>query len=572
MAGGPKHNKRALDALSEYFGSPSITFAIGGAVSLITSGLIALVARDLQGAAITFLILGLVLILAAAGVGYGAIRSALLTRRGFYGFNTTAMTVLFLAIASIIIWVGAETNNRVDLTATRQFSLSQQTKSILKDLNEDIEAVAFFVPGNVNQLLVRANALDLLEEYDNGSGRFSFRVVDPELEPEEARRFGVNPNTEPGSVVFATTLGTLLFTSESGFLPNPTLEQDFTQAILAVTRTQQKVVYTLVRHGERDFGNLAEGSGFGLARLGLEGDNYLVRTLDLAATLAVPDDAAVLIIAGPENDLLEEEVAPLEAYLLAGGKALFLLDPNTPERFRGLLETWGVELGEGSIVDRASSVSGSPRSPLVSRNRYSLAGVLNVAEDDAVFDPLRFNPITQPITDASFYARATAVIPLSNQAEEHGLPNIFLNSSSLIVSPFAVTSGFSWLETDPEVDSLDDEDLLGPLAIGVSIDATAPFGEAPPISGARRTQIVVIGDSDFASNLFFTSFANGDIFLNSVNWLTDDIDLISVRPKFRDPRLLIVTQDTWNFIRWSSLLILPMIIGALGIFVWWRQR
>ena len=82
----------------------------------------------------------------------------------------------------------------------------------------------------------------------------------------------------------------------------------------------------------------------------------------------------------------------------------------------------------------------------------------------------------------------------------------------------------------------------------------------------------MFADSDFASNRFFSSFANGDIFLNAVNWLAGDVDLISVRPKLREPRFLIVTQGEWNFIRWSSLLILPLLVGLAGAVVWWQRR
>ena len=579
MAKQPSPQRRLYDILSEYVGNVPTTLLLGGVIALVTSGLIALIGRDLRGAAIGFLILGLLLLLAAVGAGYNTLRETLMTRKGFYGFNTTMMTLLFLGIASIIIWAGTETNDRWDVTATRQFSLSKQTSTILEDLTLDIEAVAFFVPGNPNQLLVRATTLDLLEEYERRSGRFSFRVVDPELEPEEARRLGVNPDTEPGSVVFIAQDGglqavpTLIFQSEGGFFPNPTLEQDFTQAILAVTRTRQKVVYFLVRHGERDAGEVASGEGYGLARFGLEGDNYVVIPWDAAGNGPFPQDAAVVIVAGPQNDLVDGEAEILDQYLRGGGNALFLLDPETPSGFRDLLPTWGVELGTGTVVDLASSVSGNARAPLVSRSRYSLAGVLNVPQGDIQFDPLRFNPITQPVVDVSFFERAAAVIPLGSQAEELNLPNIFFNDNDIVISPFAVTSGvLSWIETDPEENSFSEGDVRGPVAIGVSIDAVAPFGEDPGPDGGVRTQIVVIGDSDFASNRFFTSFGNGDIFLNSVNWLAGDVDLISVRPKLRAPRLLIVTQGEWNFIRWSSLLILPIVVGAVGAFAWWRRR
>lgn len=557
-----------LDRFAAYFSTVDVRIAagVGGAASLITAALIALLARDLGGVAWAFLGLGAILIMVAAAAGYRSIRSAVMTRQGFYGFNTTAMILLFLAIASIVIFVGERNNTRFDVTASREFSLSKQTSKILKELDTEVQAVAFLTPTDINQLIVRSRILDLLVEYEEASGNFSWRVVDPDIEPEEARRLGINPDTEPATVVFISEgnlqqVETLVFTPQGRFVPNRNLEQDFSQGILSVTHTRQKVVRFLTRHGERDPSNLSEGTGYGLANEGLKGDNYRVLLLDLAGEGEVPADTAVLIVAGPERDLLEEEIQPLEDYLRGGGRALFLLDPETPESFRKIISTWGVELGEGTIVDLGSAVQTNPRAPLVRRSGYNFLA------------PNLFSPITQPITDVSFYERSTAISPIDPvPANDLDLPNIFYSSPTLQVTPLAVTTPLiSWLETDPEENRIGAGELVGPLAIGVSIEATAPFGETPATPRVS-TLLVVFGDSDFASNRFVSSFANQDMFLNSVNWLADDFDLISVRPKLTTPRLLIVTQGTWNFIRWSSLLILPIAVAFVGGFAWWRRR
>ncbi|MBM4405186.1 MAG: hypothetical protein FJ039_03255 [Chloroflexi bacterium] len=559
-----------LGRLTGALGSPSGLFLTIAVVLLVVSGLVYLAFDDFKTSALVFFAIGLLSLLLAAATGFDRIRSAARTRQGFYGVNTTVMTLVFLAIGAVVIYVGARQNAQFDLTETKQFSLSQQTKKILGDLDGNVQAVAFFVPTDPNQLLVRANALDLLEQYANQSGRFSYRVEDPELKPEEARRFGINADSQPGTIVFASEgnlqpVATLFFESRSSrFLPNPTLEQDFTSAILAVTHKQRKVVYFLTRHGERDIANIVDTNGYGLARAGIEGDNYEVRVLDLGSQQVVPQDAAVLIIASPKNDLLDEEVKPLDDYLRNGGKALFLLDPETPPKFRQVLKTWGVELGNGTIVDLASSVANDPRSPLVTRGnqRYSIPNG-------------QVSEITRTLSDVTVYQRATSVSPVdAKPAADLNAPNVFYDSNKLQVLPLAVTTALlSWLETDPEQNQRQSGEPQGPLAIGVSVDALAPFADALPPEGQRkRTQIVVFGDSDFASNRFITSFANGDMLFNSVNWLADDINLISVRPKLAEPRLLIVTQAKWNFIRWSSLLILPVVIAAAGAIVWWRRR
>ena len=564
---------------AEYIGNVSAAALVGAVAALIAAGIVRLISSRLDTSALTLLAIGLFLLLVAAVTGYDAIRASLVSRKGFYGFNTTLMILLFLAIASIIIFVGTRNNARFDTTATGEFSLSSQTTQILKDLSDrdqEVEAIAFFVPTDPRQILARAPAEDLLEEYHQTARRFTYRIVDPELQPEEARRFGINPDTQPATIVFSSggnlqPVLTLLFTRQGELLQNPFLERDFTQAILAVTRAQQKVIYFLAGHGERDLANQTEGTAFGLASNGLLGDNYRLETLEVAddpdvllQAAAELENAAVLIVAGPQSDLAPGERTLIDDFLRGGGKALFLLDPGTPQGFRDVIKTWGVDLGEGTMVDLLSSLSGNPRAPLVSRDRYDfLAPILGI-----------FNIITQPITDPSFFEGATAVIPIENQGgtQDPPFPNVFFIDDSLFITPLAVTDSVSWLEMDPDSNRFDRGiDIRGPLALGVSIDGRAPFGEEPG-EEPLTTQIVVFGDSDFASNRFFTSFGNGDLFLNSVNWLTGDVDLISVRPKLREPRLLVVTRGTFNFIRWSSLLILPIAVATAGVVTWWRRR
>ncbi len=559
-----------LRRASESLGNVTVVALTVGVISLITSGILQLLGRDLRGAVIAFLTLGLIAVLAAAATGYQSMRSTLMTRRGFYGVNSTVMILVFLAIAAIVILIGAKNNGRADVTATGEFSLSRQTEKILDDLDQDIEAVAFFVPTRPQQIVVRIPVRDLLTEYKQQTGRFSFRFVDPELQPAEARRFGINPDTNPGTIVFSAgdrrqAVASLQRTNQGSFVPNITLESDFTQAILAVTGDDRgiKLVYFMEGHQERDAFNDTEGSGFGLARFGIEGDNYRVVTVNLATEPEKLAFATVLVVAAPQADLLEEEQQLLDRYLEVGGKALFLLDPETtPPTFNDTLRKWGVELGEGQVVDLASSVSGDPRAPLVPRSRYAFP------------QSLLISPITAPVTDKSFYQGAGAILPLEGPATNPDLPNVYYDDRpNFIITPLALSSSvLSWLETDPEEDDLDDDEPIGPLALGVSIEARAPFGQTPSADPPVKTQIVVFGDSDFASNRFFSSFANGDVFLNAVNWLAGDVDLISVRPKLREPRILIVTQGEWNFIRWSSLLILPLLVSLAGAVVWWQRR
>lgn len=558
--------RRVADTVTKSLGTVASAALVGGVVALIAAFVLRLVASRLTASYLTLLAIGLLLILVAVATGFNTLRATLVSRRGFYGLNSTLMVAVFLAIMTVIVLVGTANNVRFDTTAAKEYTLADQTSDILEKLDQDVEAVAFFAPTDPLQSAIRARAEDLLEEYRQGSSRFKYRVVDPDVEPEEARRYGINPDTRPATIVITSEgnlqpVDTLLFTAGGGYEPNENLERDFTQGILAVTRELQKVVAFTVRHGERDPGESLDGNGFALAARGLEGDNYLVRPLDLSAE-RITEEISVIVIAGPRNDLLEEEREPLRQYLLKGGKMLLLLDHDAPASYEALIAEWGVTLGDGMIIDPASSVAGNPRAPLVPRSRY--------------LDPIglnQFSPITRVLTDSTFFDQAAAIVPVDNQAmhKDPPLPNVFYLSDDLNVVPLIVSSDLSWLGTNPESLNYNPGEVAGPLAIAVSIDAKAPFkqqpGPEPP-----RTQIVVIGDSAFATNRFYTSFANGDLFVNSVNWLSGDVELISVRPKLREPRILLVSNQWFNFIRWSSWVLLPLALAGTGAFVWWRRR
>ena len=87
-----------------------------------------------------------------------------------------------------------------------------------------------------------------------------------------------------------------------------------------------------------------------------------------------------------------------------------------------------------------------------------------------------------------------------------------------------------------------------------------------------QTSIVVVGDTDFASNKYSGSAKNSDLFINSINWLAKDFELISIRPKTQAYRELVLTKSERDFIRWSGWLLMPTLVTLGGFISWWRRR
>ena len=141
----------------------------------------------------------------------------------------------------------------------------------------------------------------------------------------------------------------------------------------------------------------------------------------------------------------------------------------------------------------------------------------------------------------------------------------------------ARTSQDSWLETnfDPGTAPVLNEgtDVTGPLDLGLLVVMTPPLdANGNPIGTVPPTRLVVVGDSDFASNQDFYNGDNGNFLLNLVEVLTSGKELISIERKVLPFRRLVVGPEVANFIRISSIGLLPLLVLVMGGIIWWRRR
>ncbi|NIM90043.1 MAG: hypothetical protein GTO17_03755, partial [Candidatus Aminicenantes bacterium] len=88
----------------------------------------------------------------------------------------------------------------------------------------------------------------------------------------------------------------------------------------------------------------------------------------------------------------------------------------------------------------------------------------------------------------------------------------------------------------------------------------------------KEGRLAVFGDSDFATNGYYNLSGNGNFFLNTVNWLTEEADLISIQPRTSSPRTIQLTPSQGRMIFFTSVIILPLIVLITGISVWVRRK
>ena len=320
--------RETLSASFSSTGFWSVIAAVVGVFAVVAGIVLALSIEEIRNYSIAVLIIGLALLFIALVLSPQAVAMFMVGRRGRYGTNVAVMTVAFFAIVVLVNFLLFRTSTRFDTTATRIFTLSPKTVQVLERLPSPVRANAFFVPGDAASGSARQRAEDLLNEFSRKGPNFTYRFVDPQLERGQALKYSV---TDFPTVVFEDIdQGSQQAVAEFS-------EQDFLTSIVIATGIERKKVYYLTGHKEaartrdRGGGNI-DPDGFDFAIEGMQRDNYAVRALNLQQDdeVEVPRDAAVLIIAGPKNNLGDDEREAIIDYLLDGGKLVALMDPGHP--------------------------------------------------------------------------------------------------------------------------------------------------------------------------------------------------------------------------------------------------
>ncbi len=265
----------------------------------------------------------------------GGRTSGLSRQRLIYGTSSAAAVVVVLGILIFLALLAERYSWRWDLTQDQSQSLTQVTRNILAEVQGPMKLTAFLPEGQ----LERQNAKELLENYQLASRWLTINIVDPERQPLEAQQAGYRM---PGNV--------LVEYQGRRQLANSTTEDDLTNAIRKVLKPQSKKVYFLTGHGER---SLQEGvqNGFFQAKQALGNQGLEVAELNLLTQNTVPEDAKVVILAGPEKPLFPNEIQALTAYLNRGGRVLILLEPYKDAGLKELLASYGLEIDDRLILD-----------------------------------------------------------------------------------------------------------------------------------------------------------------------------------------------------------------------------
>jgi ABC-type uncharacterized transport system involved in gliding motility auxiliary subunit len=458
------------------------------------------------------------------------------TRSALYGGNALLLSVAIIGILGLLNVVAQNRHQRWDLTANKQYTLSEQSLQVVSELPNPVQMTAFFEADDGR----RNEISDLLREYETRSnGKITYEVVDPIAEPSRAQAAGIK---ELGT--------TVMFMGTNRQSVTGTRESDITTGLLRLTNPTPKKMYFTIGHGERRVDQFARTS-YSQLKTSLESDNFVVEPLQVEGIEEIPADATVLVIAHPTTAFGDQAKQAIQSYVANGGKLMLLTEPTIGQApqvsLNDFVSTWGVEIGTLPVAEGNPQfvLARDPLTPVIARfPTHKITEGLNLT-----FFPTPTHIETSPD-----------------------------NRGGATITNLLQTTDRSWAENDPRQLNFDEgTDKKGPLTIGVAIEATPE--NQPPGGGdeadSKKTRVIVFGDADFVSNEVQgipVPSSNRDLFLNAANWLASDESLIAIRPKERDSRNMFLTAAQSNLVFFSSALFLPLIVLALGGFVWWSRR
>jgi ABC-type uncharacterized transport system involved in gliding motility auxiliary subunit len=486
---------------------------------------------------------GLVCILAYMLAQWRDVMSFYGTRQARYGTVSIVGILVAIGIFAAVNYLGSRQTKRWDFTENQAHSLSEQSIKILQGLDEPVQFTVYDQETGFDRFRNR------FETYQYESDQVKVEYVDVDRQPARAKEAGI---TQYGTVV-AT------YRDREQRLTTSIEEQDVTNALIKLVSGAEKKIYFTVGHGERQTDSADRLRGYNAITTALGNDNFAVAPLPLIQQQQVPDDATVVIVAGPTTDFLAPEIEAMKRYVARGGKVLALIDPPPAAgadlpNLVGFLKEWSIELGTDVVVDAS--------------------GIGQLFGGDASV-PVVLNYPAHPITD-NFRVMTAFPHARSVQAAQGGTHT---------PQPLLETSPQSWAETDLKnfaagnVEFAEGVDRRGPISVGIAVSAPAAEPPAPPLAGnlspdapKPESRLVVIGDSDFAGNNALGIQGNQDLFLNAVNWLAQQEDLIAIRPRDAQDRRITLTADDQQRVFLLSILVIPGLVFAAGVYSWWRRR
>lgn len=463
--------------------------------------------------------------------------SFLKSRQAKYSTFATTYILVVLAVLVTVNFLANRYNKSFDSTSNKRYSLSDQTVKLASNLKQDVSISYFDETTNFPR------AKDLLDRYSNLSPKLKVTYLDPFKKPQLAKQYGI---TQTGTIVIAS--------GDKREEARSLSEEEITSALIRLQKSGVKTVCFTAGAGEHSLDDNA-GSAYSSFKQLIEKNNYKTDSLNLIEKPEVGPACSVLVVAGPRVDYPQPVVDALKKFVEGGGRALFLADPPLKTKkdsvadnqaLADLLKSWGVTLNKDLVLDTSG-----------------IGGLYGMGPEVALATKYETHPIVREMkrTATAFpLVRSLEAAPGSNTSVEK---IISTSANSLAATTLNLTGGALQMPKGE------------PKSYTVAAAGTYRTGQQPvgdKAGSASEGRFVVVGSSDFAANYALGFGGNRDLALNMLNWLSSDEDLISIRPKDPEDRRIQLSRGQMTLVRLVSQFVIPLIVIALGIMVWWRRR
>ncbi len=490
----------------------------------------------------------------------------LLRKKAIIGTNVVLMVLIAIGLFGVVSYLNARHYVRFDFTSSGRFSISDKTKNIIKGLDRPVTITVLFSEGE----LFFSRIMDVLREYKYQSKNIKLVHIDPIRNPTNMRELTERvkaENIQLNSVIVecgdrAKHIGqSEVIEKEFPFKFKG--EEVFTAAILSVTEEDQTYIYITIGHGERGLEDY-DRQGFSSIVTALKRDNFNVVPLDLMTRKEIPASCDVLIIGGPTKTFSSEELALIRDYLdNRGGRLVLCIEPAFgPYSDTGLTEL----LKEYNIDAKTNAV-------IYNKVQLPFFGLQTVAEiyvNEERYPEHKITGGMRALNSVFFGACPIEAMPATNERKFQ-------------VKNLAMGPDNSWGETEIGIankkpEFTQDKDIPGPIAVAVTSEpvdtaarAAVAHGSMPEDREVKGARLVVFGDVDFVANEYTGNPGNHDIFLNSINWLTQKETKLGISAKPPDIRRATIAPEQMKLIYWLCVAVLPGMGLVTGVFVWWKR-
>jgi len=433
--------------------------------------------------------------------------------------------VIFIAILVFVALLSRLHYLRYDLTKTKEYSLAERSVATIKKLTQEINIIGFVREGMDEYAQLKR----IFAAYEYTSHLIKTKLVDPVRYPSIAQKYKVKQ--------FNTVI--VEGYNRLQIVKFPT-EENITNAINRIIEGKTRKIAWIMGHGERTFKEEKEKNVSILKEI-LEGENFELEEKNLLRD-AIDRSYDIVIIAGPENNFLSEEIQSLKGYLNQGGNLVVFLEPFSDAGLVNLLKGYGIVAGNDIVVDPFSKAQGGD---------FLLPIVVQYANHE----------ITKDFNLATIYRSARSISIDKDMLKDYQLTEL------------AYTSPESWAETNLEAVfkgtvQRDNEDKAGPVCLAAISEGNGLTKEEKE----QKPKIVVFGDVDFITNQFIGLGGNKQLIRNTINYLGARRDFIFIKKEHKAVEPLLLTNFQKKIVFWVPVVVMPTIVLLLAILVWFRRR